>query len=76
MIGHTQPRRIAAQAVASRLAAELDVRLGEAVGLTVRFTDQTSPAALVKVTRWRLGDGSEFRPGQAGYEHFRGDFGR
>jgi len=49
MIGHTQPRRIAAQAVASRLAAELDVRVGEAVGLEVRFTDQTSPTALVKV---------------------------
>jgi ATP-dependent helicase HrpA len=49
MIGHTQPRRIAAQAVASRLAAELDVRVGEAVGLTVRFTDQTPPTALVKV---------------------------
>jgi ATP-dependent helicase HrpA len=49
MIGHTQPRRIAAQAVASRLAAELEVRVGEAVGLTVRFTDQTSPTALVKV---------------------------
>jgi len=49
MIGHTQPRRIAAQAVAARLAAELDVRVGEAVGLTVRFTDQTSPTALVKV---------------------------
>ncbi len=49
MIGHTQPRRIAAQAVASRLAAELDVRVGEAVGLEIRFTDQTSPTALVKV---------------------------
>ena len=49
MIGHTQPRRIAAQAVASRLAAELDVRVGEAVGLEMRFTDQTSPTALVKV---------------------------
>jgi ATP-dependent helicase HrpA len=49
MIGHTQPRRIAAQAVASRLAAELDVRVGEAVGLEVRFTDQTRPTALVKV---------------------------
>ncbi len=49
MIGHTQPRRIAAQAVASRLAAELGVRVGEAVGLTVRFTDQTPPTALVKV---------------------------
>ena len=49
MIGHTQPRRIAAQAVASRLAAELDVRVGEAVGVTVRFTDQTPPTALVKI---------------------------
>jgi ATP-dependent helicase HrpA len=49
MIGHTQPRRIAAQAVASRLATELDVRVGEAVGLEVRFTDQTRPTALVKV---------------------------
>jgi len=49
MIGHTQPRRIAAQAVASRLAAELDVRVGDAVGLEIRFTDQTSPTALVKV---------------------------
>jgi ATP-dependent helicase HrpA len=49
MIGHTQPRRIAAQAVANRLAAELDVRVGDAVGLKVRFTDQTRPNALVKV---------------------------
>jgi ATP-dependent helicase HrpA len=49
MIGHTQPRRIAAQAVASRLATELGVRVGGAVGLTVRFTDETSPATLVKV---------------------------
>jgi ATP-dependent helicase HrpA len=49
MIGHTQPRRIAAQAVAARLAEELDVKVGEAVGLEVRFTDQTSPAALIKV---------------------------
>jgi ATP-dependent helicase HrpA len=49
MIGHTQPRRIAAQAVASRVAAELGTRVGDAVGLTVRFTDQTSPQTLVKV---------------------------
>jgi ATP-dependent helicase HrpA len=49
MIGHTQPRRIAAQAVAARLAEELDVKLGEAVGLEIRFTDQTSPGALIKV---------------------------
>ena len=43
MIGHTQPRRIAAQAVAARLAEELEVKLGDAVGLEVRFTDQTGP---------------------------------
>jgi ATP-dependent helicase HrpA len=49
LIGHTQPRRIAAQAVANRIAAELGVRVGAAVGLTVRFTDETSPATLVKV---------------------------
>ena len=49
MIGHTQPRRIAAQAVAARLAEELEVKLGEAVGLEVRFTDQTGPNALIKV---------------------------
>ncbi len=48
-IGHTQPRRIAAQAVASRLADELEVTLGGAVGLQVRFTDQTAPSTLVKV---------------------------
>ena len=49
MIGHTQPRRIAAQAAATRLAAELEVQVGETVGLTVRFTDRTGPRTLVKV---------------------------
>src|ERR1044072_7742152 len=49
MIGHTQPRRIAAQAVAARLAEKLVVKLGDAVGLEVRFTDQTGPNALIKV---------------------------
>jgi ATP-dependent helicase HrpA len=49
IIGHTQPRRIAAQAVAARLAEELEVKLGDAVGLEVRFTDQTGPNALIKV---------------------------
>jgi ATP-dependent helicase HrpA len=49
MVGHTQPRRIAAQSVANRIASELGVRVGGAVGLTVRFTDETSPATLVKV---------------------------
>src|SRR5689334_24753240 len=41
-IGHTQPRRIAARAVAERLAEELDVELGQAVGYQVRFTDHAT----------------------------------
>ncbi|MFK0173247.1 ATP-dependent RNA helicase HrpA [Streptomyces sp. NPDC090306] len=45
MIGHTQPRRIAARTVAERVADELDTPLGEAVGWKVRFTDQVSPEA-------------------------------
>ena len=48
-IGHTQPRRIAARAVAERLAEELGVELGSAVGYQVRFTDQSSRDTLVKV---------------------------
>ncbi|MER5947631.1 ATP-dependent RNA helicase HrpA [Streptomyces sp. NPDC001904] len=40
MIGHTQPRRIAARTVAERVADELHTPLGEAVGWKVRFTDQ------------------------------------
>ncbi|MFF3308350.1 ATP-dependent RNA helicase HrpA [Streptomyces sp. NPDC002952] len=43
MIGHTQPRRIAARTVAERVANELDTPLGEAVGWKVRFTDQVNP---------------------------------
>ncbi|MFJ4748305.1 ATP-dependent RNA helicase HrpA [Streptomyces albogriseolus] len=45
MIGHTQPRRIAARTVAERVAEELDTPLGEAVGWKVRFTDQVDPGA-------------------------------
>ncbi|MFJ4891321.1 ATP-dependent RNA helicase HrpA [Streptomyces sp. NPDC088788] len=45
MIGHTQPRRIAARTVAQRVADELDTPLGEAVGWKVRFTDQVNPDA-------------------------------
>ncbi len=45
MIGHTQPRRIAARTVAERVAEELDTSLGEAVGWKVRFTDQVDPEA-------------------------------
>lgn len=42
MIGHTQPRRIAARTVAERIADELDTPLGETVGWKVRFTDQVN----------------------------------
>ena len=49
IIGHTQPRRIAARAVATRIAEELATPLGDAVGYKVRFTDQTSRAAFVKL---------------------------
>ena len=45
MIGHTQPRRIAARTVAERVADEMDTPLGEAVGWKVRFTDQVNPDA-------------------------------
>ncbi|MYS16064.1 ATP-dependent RNA helicase HrpA [Streptomyces sp. SID4982] len=45
MIGHTQPRRIAARTVAERVADELHTPLGETVGWKVRFTDQVNPDA-------------------------------
>src|SRR6478735_9177431 len=48
-IGHTQPRRLAARTVAQRIADELHTPLGEAVGYTVRFTDQASDRTLVKL---------------------------
>ncbi|MCK0092178.1 ATP-dependent RNA helicase HrpA [Rhodococcus sp. F64268] len=49
LIGHTQPRRIAARAVAERLSDELGSELGDTVGYTVRFTDQVSERTLVKL---------------------------
>lgn len=49
MIGHTQPRRIAARTVAERVAEELRTPLGEAVGWKVRFTDQVSNDTFVKL---------------------------
>jgi ATP-dependent helicase HrpA len=48
-IGHTQPRRLAARTVAQRIADELRTPLGEAVGYTVRFTDQASHRTLIKL---------------------------
>jgi ATP-dependent helicase HrpA len=49
LIGHTQPRRIAARTVAERIAEELRTPLGEAVGWKVRFTDQVGDGTLVKL---------------------------
>jgi len=48
-IGHTQPRRIAARAVANRVAKELRSSLGEVVGYQVRFTDRSNPDNLIKL---------------------------
>ncbi len=49
LIGHTQPRRIAASSIAKRIAQELGSAPGEVVGYKVRFTDQTRPGALIKL---------------------------
>ncbi len=49
MIGHTQPRRIAASSVAKRIAEELKTPLGEVVGFKVRFQDRLSKDASVKL---------------------------
>ena len=42
LIGHTQPRRIAARSTAARIAQELESELGQLVGYKIRFTDRTS----------------------------------
>ncbi|MET7761854.1 ATP-dependent RNA helicase HrpA [Streptomyces sp. NPDC005393] len=49
LIGHTQPRRIAARTVAERIAEELGTPLGESVGWKVRFTDQVGQDTHVKL---------------------------
>jgi ATP-dependent helicase HrpA len=49
LIGHTQPRRIAARATAARIAQELKSELGRHVGYKIRFTDRTSPSTYVKL---------------------------
>ena len=49
LIGHTQPRRLAARSVARRVAEELDTRIGEGVGVKVRFQDRTAPDSLIKL---------------------------
>ena len=49
MIGHTQPRRIAARTVAARIAEELNVELGGLVGYKVRFHDRAGTATVIKL---------------------------
>jgi ATP-dependent helicase HrpA len=49
IIGHTQPRRIAARTVATRIADELSTTLGDAVGYKVRFNDQVSDKTYIKL---------------------------
>jgi ATP-dependent helicase HrpA len=49
LIGHTQPRRLAARTVANRIAEELGTELGDLVGYKVRFTDQVGDRTLVKL---------------------------
>lgn len=48
-IGHTQPRRLAARSVATRIAEELNTPLGEAVGYKVRFSDHSKTSSYVKL---------------------------
>ncbi|OQD76588.1 hypothetical protein PENDEC_c004G01327 [Penicillium decumbens] len=48
MIACTQPRRVAAMSVAQRVAEEMDVKLGEEVGYSIRFEDMTSPKTILK----------------------------
>ena len=49
LIGHTQPRRIAARSVATRIAEELNTELGQVVGYKVRFSDHIRPEANIKL---------------------------
>lgn len=49
LIGHTQPRRLAARSVAERIAEELGSEIGQAVGYKVRFNDNTSRDAYIKL---------------------------
>lgn len=48
-IGHTQPRRIAARSVASRIAEELNTELGDSVGFKIRFADKIQAHSHIKV---------------------------
>ncbi|MEO6318527.1 MAG: ATP-dependent RNA helicase HrpA, partial [Acidimicrobiales bacterium] len=49
LIGHTQPRRLAARAISERIAEELDTEIGQAVGYSVRFNDRVGLGTYIKV---------------------------
>jgi len=49
VIGHTQPRRIAARSVAARVAEELGCKLGQQVGYRIRFTDSSGPLTCIRL---------------------------
>ncbi|MGA1521861.1 MAG: ATP-dependent RNA helicase HrpA [Ilumatobacteraceae bacterium] len=49
MIGHTQPRRVAARSIASRVASELSVELGAEVGFSVRFDDRVADTTRIRL---------------------------
>lgn len=49
LIGHTQPRRLAARTVAERIASELDVEIGQEVGFQVRFTGEVGASTKIKL---------------------------
>jgi len=49
LIGHTQPRRIAAQSLANRISEEIGTTCGDLVGYQIRFVDRSSPRTLVKL---------------------------
>lgn len=48
-IGHTQPRRLAARSVASRIAEELETPVGQVVGYKMRFTDRVADSTVIKL---------------------------
>jgi ATP-dependent helicase HrpA len=54
LIGHTQPRRLAARSVATRVAEEIGTPLGELVGYQVRFEDQSNERSLIKLMTDRI----------------------
>jgi ATP-dependent helicase HrpA len=69
LIGHTQPRRLAARSVAARLAEELQTQVGHGVGVKIRFHDRTGPEAWAKVmTDGILLAETQGDPGLSAYE--------